>query len=57
MLVRRGYDPDPVKAWKEAQNKLKVGTLVINISNILSLSLSLCVCVYVWFPLAVPGWF
>ncbi|CAH1789869.1 unnamed protein product [Owenia fusiformis] len=22
MLVRRGYDPDPVKAWKEAQNKL-----------------------------------
>lgn len=23
-LVRRGYDSDPVKAWKEAQNKGKV---------------------------------
>lgn len=22
-LVRRGYDPDPVKAWKESQNKLQ----------------------------------
>ena len=26
-LVRRGYDPDPVKAWKESQNKLQVRTL------------------------------
>jgi hypothetical protein len=25
MLTRRGYDPDPVKTWKEAQNKLQVG--------------------------------
>lgn len=24
MLVRRGYDSDPVKSWKEAQNKGKV---------------------------------
>ena len=24
MLLRRGYDSDPVKTWKEAQNKLAV---------------------------------
>lgn len=24
MLVRRGYDSDPSKAWKEAQNKNRV---------------------------------
>ena len=24
LLVRRGYDSDPVKAWKDAQNKGKV---------------------------------
>ena len=27
LLVRRGYDSDPVKAWKEAQNKGKVGII------------------------------
>ena len=26
MMVRRGYDSDPVKAWKDAQNKGKVRT-------------------------------
>lgn len=30
MLVRRGYDSDPVKAWKETQNKEKV-CLIINL--------------------------
>jgi len=30
LLVRRGYDSDPVKAWKEAQNKGKVGTVIIS---------------------------
>lgn len=24
MMVRRGYDPDPVKAWKDVQNKAKL---------------------------------
>ena len=27
ILVRRGYDSDPVKAWKKAQDKLQVGLL------------------------------
>lgn len=26
MLVRRGYDSDPVKAWKASQDKLRVGS-------------------------------
>ena len=28
LLVRRGYDSDPVKAWKQAQDKLKVRGLL-----------------------------
>lgn len=27
LLVQRGYDSDPVKAWKEVQDKLQVGVL------------------------------
>ena len=29
MLVRRGYDSDPVKAWKEAQSKDKVTMILL----------------------------
>lgn len=38
-LVRRGYDSDPVKAWKEAQSKDKVFLKP-------SVFRALCVCVY-----------
>lgn len=31
MLLNRGYDSDPVKAWKESQDKLRVSVMKIQI--------------------------
>ena len=42
MMVRRGYDSDPVKAWKDAQNKGKVRTCTGQYSS------SLLDCRLVW---------
>ena len=39
-LVRRGYDSDPVKAWKESQDKLQVS------SHSVCVCVCVCVCVF-----------
>ena len=57
-LVRRGYDSDPVKAWRAAQSKEKVHlnhvlTVIKSVIDVVSVSICfclvvcVCVCVFV----------
>jgi len=38
VLIQRGYESDPVKAWKEAQNKVTLVSSSLNRSELASIS-------------------